>query len=54
MSAGDSFLCSSSKRLFFGLAVQERAARVTVRWPSGKVSDRRDVPAGPILIREKD
>jgi hypothetical protein len=54
LTAGDSFLSSSSKSLFFGLASEERATRVTVRWPSGKVSERRDVPAGPVLIREKD
>ena len=54
MSAGDSFLSSSSKRLFFGLANEGSATRVTVRWPSGKVSERRDIPAGPILIRERD
>ena len=54
LAAGDSFLSSSSKHLFFGLASEDRATRVTVRWPSGKVSERRDVPAGAILIREKD
>jgi hypothetical protein len=52
--AGDSFLSSSSKKLFFGLAKADHAGRITVRWPSGKVSERRDVPSGAILIREKD
>ncbi len=52
--AGDSFLSSSSKKLFFGLAKAEQANRVTVRWPSGRVTERRDVPAGAITIREKD
>ena len=53
-TAGDSFLSSSSKKIFFGLGVQERASRVTVRWPSGKISERLDVPAGPVTIRELD
>ncbi|PYQ33745.1 MAG: hypothetical protein DMF55_11055 [Acidobacteria bacterium] len=52
VSAGYSFLSSGSKRLFFGLGDRPRADRVTVRWPSGKVSEMRDVAAGKLDLRE--
>ncbi len=52
VSAGYSFLSSGSHALFFGLGSQEKADRVTVRWPSGRVTERRDVPAGRLAIRD--
>ena len=52
VSAGYSFLSSGSKSLFFGLGDAKRADRVTIRWPSGKVSDLRDVAAGKLVFRE--
>ncbi len=52
VQAGNSFLSSSSKKLFFGLGKNAKAGLVTVRWPSGKVTELRDVPAGALVIRE--
>jgi len=52
VSAGYSFLSSGSKRLFFGLGDSTKADRVRIRWPSGKVSDLRDVDAGKLDLRE--
>ncbi|HSD73053.1 MAG TPA: CRTAC1 family protein, partial [Thermoanaerobaculia bacterium] len=52
VSAGYSFLSSGSKRLFFGLGDAPRADRVTIRWPSGKVSELRDVGAGKLSLCE--
>ena len=52
VSAGYSFLSSGPKELFFGLGDKTRADRVTVRWPSGRVTDRRDVPAGRLSLKE--
>jgi hypothetical protein len=52
VSAGYSFLSSGSKSLFFGLGDRDRADRVTIRWPSGKVSELDDVAAGKLLLCE--
>ncbi len=52
VSAGYSFLSSGPKELYFGLGNAERADRVTVRWPSGRATERRDVPAGRLELRE--
>ena len=52
VSAGYSFLSSGSHALFFGLGSQEKADRVTVRWPSGRVTQRRGVPAGRLALHE--
>ncbi len=52
VSAGYSFLSSGSKSLFFGLGDRPRADRVTIRWPSGKVSELRDVAAGKLALCE--
>ena len=52
VSAGYSFLSSGSKSLFFGLGDSERADRVTIRWPSGKVSELKNVAAGKLLLCE--
>lgn len=51
-SAGYSFLSSGSKALFFGLGDAEKAERVRVRWPSGRVTELRNVPAGRLRIEE--
>ena len=42
---GDSFLSSSDPRLLFGLGAAAKADRVTVTWPSGAVSEFRDLDA---------
>jgi hypothetical protein len=52
VSAGYSFLSSGSKSLFFGLGDRPRADRVTIRWPSGKISELKDVPAGKLSLCE--
>jgi hypothetical protein len=52
VSAGYSFLSSGSKSLFFGLADAEKADRVTILWPSGRRTERRDVPAGRLVVQE--
>ena len=52
VSAGYSFLSSGSKTLFFGLGDHARADRVTIRWPSGKSSELRDVEAGKLALCE--
>ena len=52
VSAGYSFLSSGPRELYFGLGDAVNAERVTVRWPSGRVTDRQDVPAGKLALRE--
>ena len=52
VSAGYSFLSSGSKSLFFGLGEATHADKVTIRWPSGKTSELRDVPAGRLALCE--
>jgi ASPIC and UnbV/FG-GAP-like repeat len=52
VAAGSSFLSSSSKQLFFGLGDAARADRVSVLWPSGQRTERRDVPAGTLDLSE--
>ena len=52
VSAGYSFLSSGSKTLFFGLGDRPIADRVTIRWPSGKISALKDVPAGKLSLCE--
>jgi hypothetical protein len=42
-------------RLHFGLAKNQRADRVTVRWPSGTTQELGDVSAGRVMqIREPE
>jgi hypothetical protein len=46
--------CSSSHRLHFGLGTAGRAAKISVRWPAGSLTELRDVPAGQLReIRER-
>jgi hypothetical protein len=52
VSAGYSFLSSGSKSLFFGLGDAKHADRVTIRWPSGKISELEDVAAGKLVLCE--
>jgi hypothetical protein len=54
VSAGYSFLSSGSKSLYFGLGDHASADRVTVRWPSGRTTERRSVPAGPLHLIESN
>jgi len=52
IAAGYSFLSSGSKTLFFGLADHDSADRVTVAWPSGRLTELRNVPSGRLSLRE--
>jgi hypothetical protein len=52
VAAGYSFLSSGSPSLFFGLGDRDHADRVTVRWPSGRVTELHDVPSGRLRISE--
>jgi hypothetical protein len=52
VAAGYSFLSSGSKALYFGLGDAARADLVTVLWPSGRRTQRRDVPAGRLALSE--
>jgi hypothetical protein len=54
VSAGYSFLSSGPKELYFGLGDHNSADRVTVRWPSGRTTERRDVPAGGLRLAETE
>ena len=54
VAAGYSFLSSGSKALYYGLGGRPKADRVTVRWPSGRISVRESVPAGVLDLREKE
>jgi tetratricopeptide (TPR) repeat protein len=49
--AGQGFLSQSSKWLHFGLGVEPRIARVSVRWPAGEREEFSGVaPAGRVLL----
>ena len=52
VSAGYSFLSSGPRELTFGLGDSVRADHVSVRWPSGRVTNKAGVPAGRLLLRE--
>ncbi len=52
VAAGYSFLSSGPKELYFGLGDHAQADRVTVKWPSGRTTERRGVPAGRLDLRE--
>ena len=54
VSAGYSFLSSGPRELYFGLGDRTRADRVTVRWPSGRVTDLVEVAAGKRNVRENE
>jgi hypothetical protein len=53
--AGSSYLSSHDPRLAFGLEQAQRADRVEVHWPSGKVQKLSNVDANQVLVfREED
>ncbi len=54
VSAGYSYLSSGPRELYFGLGDRDKADRVTVRWPSGRATERRDVPAGHLRLAEAE
>ncbi|HYK42194.1 MAG TPA: CRTAC1 family protein [Thermoanaerobaculia bacterium] len=52
VAAGSSFLSSSARELFFGLGDAAKADRVSVLWPSGRRTEKKDVPAGRLALEE--
>ena len=52
VSAGYSFLSSGPKELYFGLGDRGKADRVVVHWPSGRVTERRNVVPGRLRLAE--
>jgi hypothetical protein len=52
VSAGYSFLSSGPKELYFGLGNSAKADHILVRWPSGRVTESPNVPAGRLLMKE--
>ena len=53
VQAGSGFISQHSKELIFGLGGQDRAARVTVAWPSGATQTFADVAANRRLVVEE-
>jgi enediyne biosynthesis protein E4 len=53
VASGDSYLSSHDPRLHFGLGKAEKADEVTVRWPDGTKSVRRNVAARQFLVVRK-
>ena len=51
--AGSGYLSSSDPRLIFGLGPAKEAAKVTVRWPSGRVTVKEHVAADQLLVVEE-
>jgi enediyne biosynthesis protein E4 len=50
---GSSFASAHDPRILVGLGQAERARRITIRWPSGRVDQYTDLPAGvDVRIRE--
>jgi len=46
VKTGSSYLSQSELPLTFGLGQSDRAERIVVEWPSGKVDELKDVAAG--------
>jgi hypothetical protein len=46
---GSSYLSSADPRAHFGLGNETRVAKLTIRWPSGRVSQLANVPANQIV-----
>jgi hypothetical protein len=49
VDGGGGYLSVNDRRLFFGLGEAERIDRVEVRWPSGRVETREDVPVDRVV-----
>ena len=49
VEAGGSFASSSEPRAHFGVGQAKVIDQIAVRWPSGKVSTLKDIPADQIL-----
>jgi enediyne biosynthesis protein E4 len=49
---GGSYLAASERRQTVGLGTAEKAERVTITWPSGRVQELKDVAAGRWRVAE--
>jgi hypothetical protein len=49
VDGGGGYLSANDRRLFLGLGEAERIDRVEVRWPSGRVEAREDVPVDGVV-----
>jgi hypothetical protein len=49
VQAGSSYLSSEDPRVHFGLGGATKVGALTIRWPNGKVTRRRDIPADRIV-----
>jgi thiol-disulfide isomerase/thioredoxin len=52
--AGEGFSAQNSATMLIGLGEHERAAKISVRWPSGKVHAQADVPSGSLVLAYED
>ncbi|MBI3724386.1 ASPIC/UnbV domain-containing protein [bacterium] len=52
LGCGESFLSCNPAELYFGLGDAENAKKLTITWPSGKVTALADVPAGIVTVME--
>ena len=53
IDGGGSYLSSHDRRVHFGLGPADRVERLEVRWPSGRIESRTDLPAGAVIRREE-
>ena len=50
LRCGEGYASQQSQYLHFGLSGQDRISSLSVRWPSGKVSEFRDLMAGSLVV----
>jgi hypothetical protein len=50
VDGGGSYVSASDPRLHFGLGRADQIDRLEVRWPSGRVETRTDVPVGGVIV----
>jgi hypothetical protein len=53
VDGGGSYISSHDRRAHFGLGPAERVDRLEVRWPSGRVETRTNIPAGGLIEWEE-
>lgn len=54
LRAGEGFASQSSATLLIGLGDAKQADKLTVRWPSGRITERADVAAGQLVTAWED
>ena len=50
LRCGEGYASQQSKYLHFGLSDQDRISSLSVKWPSGKVSEFKDLMAGSLVV----